>query len=288
MSSVDGFIESQGGAALVHFIDLDLHAEALHLDVDDPVVLIHGLGCNWRHWSRQIGWLAHARRVVAVDMRGGAGRTRCSRPNWTTADMAADAFAVVAALGLRRPAVVGISMGGTIALQYALDHPDDISRLVIVDSLPGISPEMAPAEDAALAFIDTHTMAQIAEERIPHAFTPDADPAIVKWIVQMIASGDIQEYRQTARATWNFDVRTRLKEIAVPTTVIHGEKDPTVPVAIGQAMAEAIPNATLHVLKGQGHFPHLEAPAVFDPILAQALGIPEHLVPGVREPQPVS
>lgn len=50
------------------------------------VVLIHGLRCRWRHYSRQIGWLAHARRVIAVDIRGGAARTRYTRPGWSTAD----------------------------------------------------------------------------------------------------------------------------------------------------------------------------------------------------------
>ena len=131
-----GFIESPDGT-LVHFIDLDLHAEALHTEVSDPVVLIHGLGLSWRHWSRQIGWLAHSRRVVAVDMRGGGGKTRWTTPGWTTADMAADVYAVVMQLGLRRPAIVGISMGGTIALQYTLEYPADISRLAVcATSLP--------------------------------------------------------------------------------------------------------------------------------------------------------
>jgi pimeloyl-ACP methyl ester carboxylesterase len=49
-----GFVETSDGT-LVHFIDFDLHAEALRTDVNDPVVLIHGLGCNWHHWSRQLG-----------------------------------------------------------------------------------------------------------------------------------------------------------------------------------------------------------------------------------------
>jgi pimeloyl-ACP methyl ester carboxylesterase len=70
-----GFIEGSGGS-LVHFVDLDLHGEALHEQVSDPVVLIHGLGCDWRHWSRQAGWIAHSRRVIVPDVRGGAGKTR--------------------------------------------------------------------------------------------------------------------------------------------------------------------------------------------------------------------
>jgi pimeloyl-ACP methyl ester carboxylesterase len=137
-----GFAEAPDGT-LAHFVDLDLHAEALHTEVSDPVVLIHGLGCNWHHWSRQIGWIAHSRRVVAVDVRGGGGKTRWARPRWSSSDMAADVHAVVTDLGLRRPAIVGCSMGGTIALQYALDYPADLSRLVVLASFAGLPKEMA-------------------------------------------------------------------------------------------------------------------------------------------------
>ena len=67
--------------------------------------------------------------------------------------MAADVYAVVTELGLRRPAIVGCSMGGTIALQYALDYPGDLSRLVVLASFAGLPAEMAQTRDAQLAFI---------------------------------------------------------------------------------------------------------------------------------------
>ena len=273
-----GFIEGSGGS-LVHFVDLDLHGEALHAGVSDPVVLIHGLGCDWRHWSRQLGWIAHSRRVVVPDVRGGAGKTRWTRPGWTTADMAADVFAVVAGLGLRRPALVGLSMGGTIALQYALDHPGDLSRLVVAGSLAGVPEEFARARDQRLEFIETHSLREIAEERMAVAFTAGADPATKAWVIEMIASGDLEGYRSQARVTLTFDIRHRLGEIAVPTTIIHGELDATAPAAFATMMGEAIPKATVHIIKGQGHFPNLEAPELFNPLLADALSIPGDLVP---------
>src|SRR3974377_1058340 len=83
-----GLVEPPDGT-LVHFIGLDLYAEALHTEVNDLIVLIHGLGCNWHHWSRQIGWIAHSRRVVAVDVRGGGGKTRWARPGRAPPHMAA-------------------------------------------------------------------------------------------------------------------------------------------------------------------------------------------------------
>lgn len=131
-------VEAPNGA-LVHYVDLDLHSESLKDRITDPALLIHGLGCNWRHWSRQIGWLAHCRRVVAPDIRGGSCKTHWSVLGWSIANMAADVHAVVAELAIRHPAVVGISMGGAVAL----DYPDDLSRLVVVDSIPGVPAEFA-------------------------------------------------------------------------------------------------------------------------------------------------
>jgi len=273
-----GFAETKDGT-LVHFIDLDLHAEALHTDVDDPVVLIHGLGCSWHHYSRQIGWLAHARRVVAVDMRGGGGKTRWTRPGWTTADMAADVYAVVTQLGLRRPAIVGCSMGGTVALQYALDYPADISRLVVLASFGWLPEAMSQSVDQQMAFIKDHNLREIAEERVGAAFTANVDQSVRAWMVDMVAGGDKEGYQSEAQTTLYFNVRDRLHQITVPTTVIHGEKDATVPVAVGEALAEAIPGATLHVIPGDGHYAIVQVPEKINPIFAAGLAIPQELVP---------
>lgn len=272
-----GFVETSDGT-LVHFIDLDLHAEALRTDVADPILLIHGLVCNWHHWSRQLGGLAHSRRVVAVDVRGGAGKTRWLRPGWSTADMAADIHSVTTHLGLRRPAVVGCSMGGTIALQYALDYPLDISRLVVLASFAGLPHEMSRTVERQRAYIRSHTLGEIAAERVGSAFTGTADADLRAWMVDMIAGGDKAGYLSLSEATFAFDVRDRLGEIAVPTTIIHGEDDAPVPVARAAELRDGIPGATLRVL-AEGHFVNVQAPGKVNPLLASALRIPHDLVP---------
>ena len=194
--------------------------------------------------------------------------------------MAADVYAVVTQLGLRRPAIAGCSMGSTIALQYRLDHPEEISRLALLASLPGLPDEMAEARESQMAFIKSHNLREIAENRVGAAFTESADQGVKAWMVNMIASGDKEGYESQAQATlMGFDVRSRLKEIHVPTTIIHGEKDATVPVALAEFEAKEIPNATLHVLMGEGHFANVQVPEKVNPLLADGFGIPEELVP---------
>jgi 3-oxoadipate enol-lactonase len=193
--------------------------------------------------------------------------------------MAADLFAVVAGLGLRRPALVGLSMGGTIALQYAPDHPGDLSRLVVAGSLAGVPGEFASVRGQQLEFIETHGLRAIAESRMAAAFTASADPAAEARVTEMIAGGDLEGYPSQARAALTFDIRHLLGEIAVPATIIHGELDAVAPAAFATFMGEAISETTVHIIEGQGHFAHLEALERFNPLLADALRIPEDLVP---------
>ena len=129
------------------------------------------------------------------------------------------------------------------------------------------------------AGIKSHSLRQIAEDRVGAAFTDDADQGVRAWMVDMIAGGDKEGYESEAETTFAFDVSDRLQEITVPATVIHGEKDATVPVAVGRAVAEGIPGATMHVIGGEGHFANVQVPYKVDPLLADGLGIPEELVP---------
>jgi pimeloyl-ACP methyl ester carboxylesterase len=198
--------------------------------VDDPVVLIHGLGCNWHHYSRQIGWLAHARRVVAVSS------TRSTTPPTS-------------------------------------------ARLIVLASFGWLPEAMSHSRDDQMTFIKDHDHRQIAEERVGAAFTASADQCVRAWMVDMIASGDKEGYQSEAQTTLHFNVRDRLHEITVPTTVIHGDHDATVPVAVGRALAEAIPGATLRIIPGEGHYAIVQVPEKMNPIFAEALAIPQEIVP---------
>jgi 3-oxoadipate enol-lactonase len=193
--------------------------------------------------------------------------------------MAADVHAVVTELGLERPAIVGCSMGGTIALQYALDYPTDLSRLVVLASFGWLPDAMSQSVDAQMEFIRNHDLREIAENRVGAAFTDGADARVKAWMVDMIAGGDKQGYQSEAQATLYFDVRDRLSEIAVPTTVIHGDQDKTVPVAAGRALAEAIRGAALHIVEGEGHYAIVQVPEKINPLFADGLAIPQDLVP---------
>lgn len=138
---------------------------------------------------------------------------------------------------------------------------------------------MAASVERQRADIKAKSLREIAEDRVGAAFTASADQSVRAWMVDMIADSDKEGDESEAETTFAFDAGDRLKEIAVPTTIIHGGNDATVPVARAHAMAAGIPGATLHVLPGEGHFANLQVREKVNPLLASGLGIPEDLVP---------
>jgi len=255
----------------IYYEDLDFTAPPER--INPPVVFIHGLGCTWRVWARQIPWVAQHRRVIALDCRG-AGQSTAPHRDWTIADMASDVVELLNVLGIRQTTVVGLSMGGTVALQFALDHPNRLRDLVLAGTLSGIPDLLMHKVEQELNFVLTQSMSAIARVRITNAFTDSVDPRLRDWAIEMVARNDIDHYRRAARATVAFDVRHRLREIRVPTTIICGSEDRSTPAAMSAELHRGIPHSRYVELPGASHFANLESSSAFNRALADALKIP--------------
>ena len=242
-----------------------------------PVVLVHGLGCNWTLWIKQRAWLVPYRRVIAMDNRGSGG-SRPAAQGWSTRDMATDLRAVVEDARLVKPVLVGLSMGGTIVLQYALDYPDALSHLVVGDTPAGLPKayQQQPEQQQEVQLINTASAAETASRRMARYFSTSGDQRLKQWLVAMIGAMDTDNYRSQANATFAFafNVGDRLHEVTVPTTVVWGALDAMLPVVVARIIQQAIPHATLRMVEGAGHFVNLEAPDAFNAILAEVLGLP--------------
>jgi pimeloyl-ACP methyl ester carboxylesterase len=237
-----------------------------------PVVLVHGLGCNWTLWVKQLAWLVQYRRVIAVDARG-SGQSRPAAQGWSTRDMAADLHAVVEDAKLVAPVLLGLSMGGTIVLQYALDYPDVLSHLVVADAPAGIPEAFQPQQQQELHLINTVSVSETAHRRMEKEFAA-RNPQLRQWMIAMIELMDTESYRSQANASFAFNIWDRLQEITAPTTIVWGALDAIIPVQMGLAMQQMLPGSTLRVVERCGHFVNLEASDIFNAILAEVLGLP--------------
>ncbi len=268
--------------ATVRLNDIDVYYEEHGDPAAEPLLLIMGFAMNAAAWAPQIAALAARYRVVAFDNRG-AGRTTQPAAAYSIPRMAADTAALLDHLGIASAHVVGASMGGMIAQEFALRYPERVRSLVLACTTPG-GPRSAgydalmAATDMALS-VDTMEAGMTPErvkEMLEQLFTPDfiANPG--PGFGQMLAAA-VQfpptpaGLKGQALAIRAHDTYERLGAIKAPTLVIAGDADPLIDPGNARILAERIPGAELRLLPGLRHGFFAEKPEESNAILLEFL-----------------
>jgi len=229
------------------------------------VLLLHGLGANGSSWTLQFEPLGAAgMRPIAPDAPG-FGKSTYDGHGWNFKRVAADLAALLADLRTGPVHVVGLSMGGVIAQQLALDYPHLVRKLVLVSTFSVLQPQglaqwLFFAQRALVVHaVGLKTQSAIVARRV----FPDADQESLREMAeQQIASADPRAYRAAMRCLGLFNSRRRLAEIKAPTLVISGDKDTTVTPARQKILADEIRGARHIIIQGAGHavaIDHFEA-----------------------------
>jgi 3-oxoadipate enol-lactonase len=242
---------------------------------NSAVLLLHGLGATSESWQMQIPFLVgNGYRVLAPDTRG-FGRSTYPGGGQTVKKMADDIACFLEYLKLSNVHVVGISMGGTIALQLALDYQQYINKLVLVNTFAHLKPDRFSGWLYFIfRFILVHTMGLKAqgEAVAAHIFPEPTQATLRRSLVEQITQADPAGYRRAMRALAFFNVQDRLGEIHLPTLIITGENDTTVPRKCQNALASGITGAKQVVISSAGHAVIVEKPEQFNSILIDFLG----------------
>ena len=233
-------------------------------DAKGAILLLTGLGSKRLGWTKQLDAFGREYRTIASDHRD-TGDSDEVAEDYTVADLADDAAALLTALGITRAHVVGISLGGFAALQFALRHPDMLGKLVLVSTSAGGSAHVA-ATPEILALLTPNPGLEIGERalltysRIMAAAYVAAHPEELERIAETARYRPMSPaaYMRQLRATLAHDVVDSLHRIAAPTLVIHGDLDPLVPPANGAYLAAHIIGAHYIVYRGVGHIPIVE------------------------------
>jgi pimeloyl-ACP methyl ester carboxylesterase len=241
--------------------ELSLHYEE-HGSGDVLLLIsgIPGIADDWRPFVPRLTGAGH--RVIAHDNRG-SGQSTVTPGPYSTAQMAADALALLDRLEVERADVFGVSMGGMIAQELALAAPARVRRLVLGCTHAGVAHAVRPPRETGRAFaMQTDDWALRMRTLAPLAFAVGRDPAMVDAFVAK-KSGDVQApagYQAQIDAVLAHDTATRLGAIAAPTLIITGDDDRVIPAESSRLLAERIPHAQLHVIAGAGHLFFLEQP----------------------------
>jgi 3-oxoadipate enol-lactonase len=240
-------------------------------------ILIHGLGSSSDSWQLQVPALtAEGYRVLVPDLPGFGRSPYAGR--LSVAQMAAAVAWALENHGTGPAVVVGISMGGTVGLQLAVDRPSLVSRLVLVNTFARLRP-LRPSGWLVFAsrlFLVTVTglpaQADFVSRRIFPG--PDQEP-LRRQLYEEIVASDPRAYRSSVLALARFDLEDRLATLRVPTLIVTGANDNTVAPA-NQARLLAIPGSRQVVIPGAGHGVIADQPEAFNAALMGFLksGVP--------------
>jgi len=230
----------------------------------EPVLLIEGLGYAAWMWYRQRDAFAARYRTVIFDNRC-AGQSDHPDEPFTVADMAADAAGLLRVLETGPVHVLGVSMGGFIAQELALNHPRLVKSLVLCCTSFG-GPNAVPVTPRALESmteISGLTPEQVIRQGLSVAFSRpyfDSHPAEVDRIVawRLALGTPRRAWQRQFEAVLSFGSEDRLGQIGVPTLVMAGDEDLVVPVQNAHALAGRIPGAELAIFPGGGHLFFIE------------------------------
>jgi pimeloyl-ACP methyl ester carboxylesterase len=245
------------------------------------LVLINGWSASCKTWpAAWLRELAQTHRVICPDNRG-SGWSRFAEVPFTLADLADDVADVLDAEEVETATVLGISMGGMIAQEVGLRHPERVERLVLIGT-------RAPAPE----FVERPGWGVAAQMLRPPGRRPlyeffraqwglcaapgfaDRHPERLDELARQMADRPtprlLLAYQLRAMAGWGG--AKRLADIEAPTVVVHGAEDRLAPPANGRRLAELIPDAEYVELPGVGHLVPYEAPDVLVPVFASTRG----------------
>jgi 3-oxoadipate enol-lactonase len=238
------------------------------------VLLLHGLGADGSSWAPQLLALSQAGlRPLAVDVPG-FGASRYDGHGWSIRHMAALLADLVAEPGIGPAHVVGLSMGGVIAQQFALDFPHLVRSLTLVSTFARLRPQnLSQAFYFLRRILLVHTLGLPAQAEVVarRVFPRLEDAALRQQVVLRITQADPRAYRAAMRSLGSFNSLPRLGAIKIPTLVISGESDSTVRPGAQRQLAGAIPGARHVVIPGGGHAVAIDRYEVFNRLLLDFL-----------------
>jgi 3-oxoadipate enol-lactonase len=226
----------------------------------EPIVLCHGLGGNHAVWYRQVAALARSRLVVSWDHRGfGRSTDRAARsgPDVATRDL----LALLDHLEIRQADLVGQSMGGWTVLGVALEAPERVRRLVLADSLGGItSPAIAALQPGGI----TPPPAELGLHPALHPDFSAREPERAHLYQMLGAMGNPDVPAIAGRLLACTHTEAEARSVTVPTLFVVGDEDPLFPPPEIHAAAALLPDARVVEIPGCGHSPYFESPEAWN------------------------
>lgn len=244
-----------------------------------PVTMIHGLTATSKVWRNQVAPLSGSHRVLAYDLRGHGESAKPADGSFSFDSHVADLLDLLDGLGIAQTALVGWSMGASVATAFAAAHPGRVSRLVLIGGTPMLvgKPDfpyaMPPEQQAAIVGAAQQDYNGFAKAFGQMMLPEEHEQMLEGWVHGMAMQAGAETFLAVMEQAAPFDLRPTIARVAAPTLVLHGERDALCPLPAGQYFAEHIPGARFQVFAGVGHAPFLTRTDEVNALLAGFLSV---------------
>ena len=234
------------------------------------IIFLHGLGVSSRDWTEQVDYFCHHWRVIAPDFRG-HGASDKPDSHYDISVHAKDVLGLMDQLDIDRAHLVGLSMGGMVAFQIAAIAPQRLKSMTIINSGPALPDNTFAAKKMlwtrvlSVHLLGMHRYARKVAESM---FPGEGREALIDIFTRQIASNPKKVYLKNLKSLFGWGVLEHLADIEVPTLMLTGDRDYS-PVALKQAVVDAMKNAKLVVIADTGHGTPIEKPGETNEAIAR-------------------
>ena len=239
-----------------------------------PVIMLHGWLESWDHWLGTMEFLGREYKTYALDFWG-FGESGKQEGTFSVRDYVEMVDQFMDRLGINRAPIIGHSMGGTVSLSVALEHPERVEKVAVVGS-----PIVGDGLALFLRLAARRSLAHLAYQ-VPGAlplgvrlFSPFLARDWKTWykmFARDLSRTTMESFHYSIASLRKTDLRPRLREIQVPVMGIYGRVDRIVDPRQGAVLARGIPSADIHNFEQSGHFPMADEPERFCQVLKEFL-----------------
>ena len=246
-----------------------------------PLILLHGAWASHKWWRWQVPELSRHYRVIAPDLRG-HGQSTPLHQSYSIEGYAQDLESFRQSIGVAEAVLIGWSMGGSVALQYCLNHPTKVNGLVLIATRghrnlkvklrarliylqARLNLMMALSQPRKYDRIARHFPSPGSEsikKQVKHMLSPAASQEVFNWVMADLTENPRNNFFEVLKSLWNWEAGKRLKRINAPTLIMVGEHDTWTPPHFSRLIHQAIPESKSIILKNTGHCLALEKPEV--------------------------
>lgn len=254
----------------IHVNDIELDYE--HLGEGKVLLLLHGLGSTKKDWDAQVPFFSRTHRVITLDLRGHGNSSKPSNA-YGVKLMAEDVKQFLDYLNIKKATIVGFSMGGAVAFEFAAQYPEYLENLVIVNSGPDFNNMGKIGEDLLknrTEFLETKGLAQLAKEISLNMFPEDHQIKLRNEFETRCKNNEYNAYYKSFVTLMAWGLGDKLEEITTRTLVVASDMDYT-PVSFKEEYVKRLQNASLRVIKNSRHGVVLDQPEAFNLVLEKFL-----------------